>query len=201
MKFYQLIRPFLFKLNPELAHNLSIDLLKHNLILGGKNKNYKSLANRVFNIDFTNPIGLAAGYDKNAQTFNNLAKFGFGFVECGTVTPKPQIGNPKPRLFRLENDLAIINRMGFNNKGMDYFWHRLKNKKNPQQIVGVNIGKNKHTKNESIDYIKCLDKLYELASYITINISSPNTKNLRDIQNSQKLDNFLREIKTKKQEL
>jgi dihydroorotate dehydrogenase len=194
MNFYTLIKPLLFKLKPETAHDLSIFALKYNLLPKGTVKNYKILRNEVFNINFNNPIGLAAGYDKNAQIFNNLDNFGFGFVECGTVTPKAQSGNVKPRLFRLEEDGAIINRMGFNNKGADSFLNNIKNKKNLEQIVGINIGKNKNTTDESKDYLICLKKFYSVASYITINISSPNTKNLRDIQKAPKLKIFLEKI-------
>ena len=201
MDSYKFIRPILFCFKPETAHNLSIFALKHNLVPKHKISYYKSLKNRVFGIDFDNPIGIAAGYDKNAQVFNELNNFGFGFVECGTVTPKAQEGNPKPRLFRLNQDKAVINRMGFNNAGIEYFYQNVKDKKNPQQILGINIGKNKDTKDESEDYLKCLDKLYEFASYITINISSPNTKDLRDIQKVNLLDDFLKKINERKTEL
>lgn len=194
MNFYPFIKPILFQLDPELAHNLAIFSLNNKLILGNKIQNYKSLKNNVLGIDFENPIGMAAGFDKNAQIFNNLGKFGFGFVECGTVTPKAQKGNPKPRLFRLPEDKAIINRMGFNNHGLDCFLNNVKNKKDSKQILGINIGKNKDTEDEVIDYLTCLKALYPFASYITINISSPNTKNLRNIQKSEILDNFLSQI-------
>ncbi len=198
MNFYQFIKPALFCLNPETAHNLSISALKYNLVPKNTIKHYNSLQSRVFDIDFSNPIGLAAGFDKNAAIFNNLNKFGFGFIECGTVTPKPQMGNSKPRLFRLKEDRAIINRMGTNNKGVDNFLKNVKNKKDPLQILGINIGKNATTKDQIKDYLICLDNLYKFASYITINISSPNTKNLRDIQKAENLEEFLQEINTKK---
>lgn len=197
MNFYHYFKPILFCFKPETAHSLSIFALKYNLVPKHKTYNYKSLNNKVFGIDFENPVGIGAGYDKNAQIFNNLNDFGFGFVECGSVTPKPQIGNPKPRLFRLTQDQAVINRMGFNNKGIELFCQNVKNKKNPQQILGINIGKNKDTKDETEDYLKCLDKLYEFASYIAINISSPNTANLREIQKANLLTNFLNEINKK----
>ena len=196
--FYKIIRPLLFCLNAETSHNLSISILKHNLLPRKKIINYKSLNNTIFNINFTNPIGLAAGYDKNAEIFNELNNYSFGFIECGTVTPKAQKGNSKPRLFRLTKDRAIINRMGFNNKGIDCFTKNIAHKKNFQQIIGSNIGKNKDTKNEIDDYLICLEKTYNFSSYITINISSPNTKNLRNLQKADQLAVFLKQIMQKK---
>ncbi len=198
---YKIIRPFIFRLEPEAAHDLSIKILKYNILPRFKNKKYQSLKNNVFNLDFSNPIGLAAGYDKNAQIFNQLDKYSFGFIECGTVTPRAQKGNPKPRLFRLTKDRAIINRMGFNNKGIDYFVNNFKNKTNKTQILGANIGKNKDTINEIEDYLICLDKIYNLSSYITINISSPNTKNLRKLQDADQLELFSQKIMQKNHEL
>lgn len=201
MNFYQLLKPALFCLKPETAHNLSIFGLKYNLVPKHKVVHYKNLETKVFGLNFENPIGIAAGYDKNAETFNNLSAFGFGFIECGTVTPQPQKGNPKPRLFRLAQDHAVINRMGFNNKGVEFFRKNVAAKKNSQQILGINIGKNKDTQDETEDYLKCLDKLYEFASYITINISSPNTANLREIQKANLLENFLQKINKKTADL
>jgi dihydroorotate dehydrogenase len=198
MNFYKIVKPILFLLKPETAHDLSILALKNNLIVGNKVKNYPRLENKIFTIDFPNPLGMAAGYDKNAEVFNALNKFGFGFVECGTVTPKAQDGNPKPRLFRLESDKAVINKMGFNNRGVEYFFNNVEQKKHKDQIVGINIGKNKDTQDESADYLTCLEELYKLASYITINISSPNTKNLRNIQKEDILSDFLKKIVHKK---
>lgn len=201
MNYYRVIKPILFKLDPELAHNLSIFVIKNNLVPTHKTHHYPTLESDVFGIKFKNPVGLAAGYDKNAQIFNELEKFGFGFVECGTVTPKAQYGNPKPRLFRLSEDEAIINRMGFNNMGGDHFLQNIQKKSNSSQILGINIGKNKDTESEVEDYLEGLEKLYQFASYITINISSPNTKNLRNIQKSENLEKFLQEIIYKKQNL
>lgn len=198
MNFYPFVKPFLFQLDPELAHNLAILALKKNLLPKFPTKSYLSLENKVFGINFENPVGMAAGFDKNADVFNNLNNCGFGFVECGTVTPQAQSGNSKPRLFRLVEDKAIINRLGFNNKGADYFLENVKNKQNPKQILGINIGKNKDTIDEASDYLLGLEKFYQFASYITINISSPNTKNLRNIQKAEILDQFLEKITNKK---
>jgi dihydroorotate dehydrogenase len=201
VNYYQYFKPLLFKLPPETAHNLAIKALQYGILPKPKITNYPSLKNNIFGIDFENPVGMAAGFDKNAEVFSALYNFGFGFVECGTVTPKAQAGNPKPRLFRLEEDQAIINRLGFNNKGSDYFLENIKNKKSDQQIIGINIGKNKDTKNAIDDYLKLLDQLYDYGSYITVNISSPNTKNLRDLQKADELEVFLQAIMHKKNQL
>ena len=205
MSLYKIFRPAIFKIEPETAHNLAIDLLRflpNASSLFCLNKNYENLHTKLWNLDFTNPIGMAAGFDKNAAVALTLEKFGFGFVECGTVTPLAQIGNPQPRIFRLEQDHAIINRLGFNNLGAENF------AKNIAQILpkisvplGINIGKNKDTEDAISDYLLLLQKFYEKASYITVNISSPNTKNLRDLQNENQLDLFLSEIIKKKNEL
>ncbi len=203
MSIYQIIRPLVFKLEPESAHNLAINFLKYlprfsSLLT--KNKEFSSLSNQVFGIDFVNPVGMAAGFDKNAEVFASLFNFGFGFVEVGTATPKPQMGNPKPRLFRLENDLAIINRFGFNNCGAEAFAKNFQNSRKMadkmgffSRPLGINIGKNKDG-NLFEDYEFMLREFYFSSHYITINISSPNTKNLRDIQNPEQLDNFLLRI-------
>lgn len=203
---YSCLKPFLFKLNPEKAHDLAIFALKHGLVSHPKITEYPSLHVSVFGIDFANPIGMAAGFDKNAAVFDNLFNFGFGFVETGTVTPKPQTGNEKPRLFRLVEDEAIINRLGFNNLGIEEYLKniskkRLNEKQILGQILGINIGKNKDTINAVEDYLILLEKVYAKSNYITINISSPNTKNLRDLQKADELDSFLKAIFTKKNEL
>lgn len=199
---YSILKPLLFKLNPETAHNLAIWALANNLVFAPKITEYPSLQTKVFGLDFCNPIGMAAGFDKNAQIFANLFNFGFGFVEVGTVTPKPQIGNEKPRIFRLEEDLAIINRLGFNNLGIDNFLENISKNSAPNKILGkilgINIGKNKDTQNAIDDYLLLLRKTYGHSSYITINISSPNTKNLRDLQKADELDLFLQAIFTEK---
>lgn len=194
------IRPILFQIDAEKAHNLAIFALKNNLIKYPKIRNYDSLKVSISGVDFDNPIAMAAGFDKNAAVFSNLFKFGFGAVESGTVTPNAQIGNPKPRIFRLKKDKAIINRLGFNNVGIDKFLQNI-SKQSKQQNFGINIGKNKDQKDAVADYIDLMDKIYSLSSYITINISSPNTKDLRNIQKKSELDIFLKQIVAKKSEL
>ncbi len=212
MSFYKLFRPVFFYLKAENAHNLAINFLKflpNFVTLFCFNKKHQNLQNKVWNIDFLNPIGLAAGFDKNAQTVLTLAKFGFGFIEVGTITPKPQEGNLKPRMFRLQKDKAIINRLGFNNLGaelaaqnIEQLLHHINFAKSESNLIlGINIGKNKDTKNFADDYIKMLDKFYRQATYITINISSPNTKNLRDIQKEENLEEFLQKIVAQKQNI
>ena len=205
MNLYQIIRPIIFKLDPEKAHNLAIDFLKflpNSATLFSLNKNYENLNQKLLGLDFTNPIGMAAGFDKNAEVIFTLSKFGFGFVEAGTTTPKAQMGNELPRMFRLEEDRAIINRLGFNNLGAEVFLDNFNKKiKDISCPVGINIGKNKDTQNALDDYLPLLEKFYVKASYITINISSPNTKNLRDLQKEDQLDLFLSEIMSKKNQL
>ncbi len=201
MNLYNLFRPLIFKIEPEKAHNLAINFLKfcpRAATIFTLNHNYKNLQQKLWDIDFTNPIGMAAGFDKNAEVVATLEKFGFGFVEAGTVTPKPQAGNEKPRIFRLQEDLAIINRLGFNNFGAEFFEKNLPKISVP---LGINIGKNKDTEEALNDYLPLLEKFYQKATYITVNISSPNTKNLRDLQNENHLDLFLSEISKKKNEL
>jgi len=202
---YNVIRTILFIFSPERAHKLSLSALQWmnrlnllNLLFGRT----QSLPTTVMGITFPNPIGLAAGLDKNGDYINALSACGFGFIEIGTITPIAQPGNPKPRLFRLESDAAIINRMGFNNKGVEYLIERIKNS-NPKCILGVNIGKNKITKNEEAtsDYLKCFRKVYPYADYITINISSPNTPGLRDLQHGKALDDLLFQLKQEQTEL
>ncbi len=205
MTIYQIFRPLIFKLDPEIAHNLAINFLKFlpkSATVFSLNKNYENLNQKLWDLDFTSPIGMAAGFDKNAEIALTLEKFGFGFIEVGTVTPNAQTGNIKPRIFRLKEDRAIINRLGFNNLGAQNF---LKNIDNISQRIscplGINIGKNKDTLEALHDYLQLLEMFYQKASYITINISSPNTKNLRDLQNEDQLDLFLSEIMVKKDQL
>lgn len=198
---YNLLRPLLFKMDPEDAHNLAIKYLKFfpNLsTIFTENIEYPNLKTEICGIKLSSPIGLAAGFDKNAESLIALSKFGFGFVEAGTVTPLAQNGNEKPRLFRLEEDEAIINRFGFNNLGSEVFLQNIQNSKN--RILcpfGVNIGKNKDSIDAFADYDLLLEKFYNIAPYITINISSPNTKNLRDLQNQDQLENFLLKVSDK----
>lgn len=203
MSFYKIIRPVIFALPEEFAHDFALKLLKSGLIPKAPKPNYPKeiLSSEIFDLHFKNPVGLAAGLDKNAVAIDNLISQGFGFAEVGTVTPMPQSGNPKPRLFRLKEDEAIINRMGFNNNGIEKFRLNLLNRKKTDGIIGANIGKNKDSANNADDYIISLRKIYGLSDYITINISSPNTPNLREIQKSDILDNFLSEIKSEHEKL
>ena len=194
----KIILPVLFLFDPEKVHNFTFLLFKIflNIPFVGflVQKIYsvdnKKLSKKLFGIEFKNPVGLAAGFDKNAKLYNELSRFGFGFIEIGTVTPIAQAGNPKKRLFRLTNDQGIINRMGFNNDGMHKIAARLK--KNKNILIGGNIGKNKSTPNDKAvnDYLLCFNYLFDFVDYFVINVSSPNTPNLRELQNT----NFLRVI-------
>ena len=159
-----------------MAHDLAIKSLKYNFLPEDifTVENESILETKIFNNKIKNPIGLAAGFDKSAEVYNSLFKFGFGFIEVGTVTPKEQYGNPKPRVFRLENDRALINRLGFNNDGLEKVSKRLQ-KILLTDFLGINIGPNKDSKNRINDYLKCIKEIYNFANYITINISSPNT--------------------------
>ncbi len=203
MNFYKILNPLIYKLDPEKAHNLAIKFLKflpNSATIFAINNDYQNLHNEVCGIDFTNPIGLAAGFDKNAEVAKTLTKFGFGFIEIGTVTKQPQIGNKKPRLFRLAEDGAIINRLGFNNYGADFFAKNLTDISS-SIVLGVNLGKNESTNDALADYLFLLNKFYQRASYITVNISSPNTKNLRDLQKGDQLDGLLEGVMNRKQDL
>ena len=186
------LRSLIFKLDPETAHNLAIKSLKLNFVpnILDKNKGDSFFKTRLFNKDLENPIGMAAGFDKNAEVYNSLFKLGFGFVEVGTITPEPQFGNPKPRVFRLEEDEALINRLGFNNVGSKEAFNNINND-SPKGLLGINIGPNKDTKNRIEDYLKCFRTLNSLGDYITINISSPNTDNLRSFHNPKELEELL----------
>ena len=192
---FSYLRPYIFSLDPESAHDLAIKSLKYNFIPQSffDVKNEEMLSTSLFRKKLKNPIGLAAGFDKSAEVYNSLLRLGFGFIEIGTVTPIKQLGNPKPRIFRLEKDRALINRLGFNNDGMDMVSRRLTNKL-PDEFLGVNIGPNKDTKNKILDFLKCLNQLYKFASYITINISSPNTEGLRDFHEDHLLTELLTQI-------
>lgn len=213
MGMYKIFRPIIFLLDAEKAHNLAINFLRlfPNLAnIFSHKRRYKNLEKEVCGLKFKSPIGLAAGFDKNGQVVKAMSGFGFGFVEVGTVTPRPQSGNEKPRIFRLQKDRAIINRLGFNNKGADQLERNLArfdfaksgDKKTTNNIIcGINIGKNKDSQSNVGDYLNLLERFYQKASYITVNISSPNTKNLRDIQKADYLDDFLSQIMAKKQEL
>lgn len=205
LNIYPFLRNIFFKLDAETAHNISLKSLRlvNNFGLSrfffGKRK---LLPTKVMGIEFPNPVGLAAGLDKNGDYFEALSKCGFGFVEIGTVTPRPQVGNPLPRLFRLPEAEAIINRMGFNNYGVDYLVDQVK-KTNYKGVLGINIGKNKDTPAEySVDdYLICLKKVYPYADYVTVNISSPNTPGLRDLQFGDALDELLAALKEEQKQL
>ena len=194
------IRPLIFKLDPEFAHSLAIKALKTNLFLKQKIPEDLYLKSTLFGKEIKNPIGIAAGFDKDAEVYNSLFNLGFGFVEVGTVTPLKQYGNKKPRVFRLENDKALINRLGFNNSGSDNVSKRIKKNK-PIGILGVNIGPNWDSKDRVEDYLIGFKKFHNLADYITINISSPNTENLRDFHNLDELENLLDKIFAEKRKL
>ena len=194
----KIVSPFLFLFDPESVHNFTFILLKLSfkfpltkyIVSFFLSLEDPKLEKQLFGLNFKNPVGVAAGLDKNAAHIREFSTFGFGFVEVGTITPEPQIGNPKKRLFRLEKDNAIINRMGFNNEGLEKILIRLKN--DYDVIIGGNIGKNKSTPNAEakLDYLKCFKKLYDYVDYFVINISSPNTPGLRELQTP----NFLRDL-------
>ena len=190
---YALARPLLFALDPERAHELTLGLADAPLRLGLLRVAHAPGAPvRAMGLEFPNAVGLAAGLDKNAGHVDALARLGFGFLEVGTVTPRPQPGNPRPRLFRLPRAQALINRMGFNNVGLDAFLDNL-GRASWRGILGVNIGKNADTPIERAaeDYALCLERVYARASYVTVNVSSPNTKNLRDLQSADSLEALL----------
>ena len=190
MFFYSFLKSLLFLFDPEIAHRITINYLKFARFK--KPKLYKVLQSEVFGLNFQNPIGIAAGFDKNGEVAHNLINLGFGFSEVGTVTPKPQPGNPRPRVFRLKDDRAIINRLGFNSVGFSEVKTKLE--KIGDNIIGVNIGANKNSKDFSEDYIKGIKFFSTLASYITINISSPNTPGLRNLEVLENLDVLLDKI-------
>ena len=196
------IRSLIFKLDPETAHNLAIKSLKFNFIpnIIEEDKNNPLFKTKLFNKVLDNPIGMAAGFDKNAEVYNSLFKLGFGFVEVGTITPLKQYGNPKPRVFRLVEDEALINRLGFNNLGAKNIIERI-NRNKSTGLLGINIGPNKDTQDKMSDYIECLKIFDGVADYITINISSPNTENLRSFHNQKKLDELLQKLDKEKKNL
>ncbi len=200
---YSILRPLLFNLSPEKAHKVTLALLTFALAIPGMKAifsklyhvKHPKLEREVFGLKFPNPVGLAAGFDKDAKHYEDLACFGFGFFEIGTITPKPQDGNPQPRLFRLPKDQALINRMGFNNGGLDNAIERLKHR-NPNLIVGGNIGKNKVTPNDEAvnDYIICFEGLFPYVDYFVVNVSSPNTPGLRELQEKEPLTHLLKTL-------
>ena len=190
MNRYRALRPLLFLLPAEPAHHLALKALQWGLVPAPKREPTPVLAQHINGLHFPNPVGLAAGFDKNAVALSSLLAQGFGFVEAGTLTPKPQTGNPKPRLFRLREDCAVINRLGFNNAGMHEAAKRLAFRP-AQGVVGINIGKNKDSTDAVADYVTGLKNLSPWADYITINISSPNTQGLRDLQQAEALTRLL----------
>lgn len=202
------IRPLLFKFDPEEVHHFTFKSLRVLFRIPGISNLLRKkylvedvrLEREVFGIKFKNPVGLAAGFDKNAQLYKELDSLGFGFIEIGTVTPKPQEGNDKKRLFRLKEDNAIINRMGFNNEGVEAAVKRLKSNKNV--LIGGNIGKNKSTPNEEAvnDYLICFDALFEYVDYFVVNVSSPNTPNLRELQDKEPLMHLLQTLQNRNKE-
>ena len=196
------IRPLIFKVDPEKAHTLAIKSLKLNLIpnIFDENKNDSIFQTKIFEKDLDNPIGMAAGFDKNAEVYNALFKLGFGFVEVGTITPLKQYGNPKPRVFRLVEDEALINRLGFNNHGAEIVKERIKRNKK-LGLLGINIGPNKDSSDRLNDYLIGLKTFYDDADYITINISSPNTENLRTFHEGNKLQDLLKAIMIERKNL
>lgn len=198
---YRFIQPFLHLLEAERAHGLAIAALKHGLIPAASAVENDILTQELWGLKFKNPVGLAAGFDKNAEAASALLKHGFGFVECGTVTPRPQAGNPKPRVFRLTEDKGVVNRLGFNNKGIDVFLENVPPREGRNGIVGLNIGKNKSTANALDDYLLLLERVYDAADYITVNISSPNTQGLRDLQEKSVLEVLLKTLLKKREEL
>ena len=201
---YSLIRRALFIADPETAHGLALEGLRLGYGVGATQLLCKTrgLPVTVMGLQFPNPVGMAAGMDKKGDYIDALGSVGFGFIEIGTVTPRPQPGNPKPRIFRLEKANAMINRLGFNNKGVDYLVRQVK-KRRFSGILGINIGKNFDTPNDKAadDYLVCLEKVYPHADYITINISSPNTRGLRDLQDAEQFDSLLATLNSKRLEL
>ncbi len=199
---YQLLKPLLFRLPPERAHALTVQGLAATLALPGVSEVFRKtyhfeaprLERTVFGIPFQNPVGLAAGFDKDGKYYRDMSSLGFGFLELGTVTPRPQVGNPQPRLFRLPADRALINRMGFNNEGVEALARRLLRDGRPGRVVlGGNIGKNKTTPNAEAtsDYVTCFERLFSLVDYFVVNVSSPNTPNLRALQDREPLTALL----------
>jgi dihydroorotate dehydrogenase len=191
--FDRLAQPLLRKLEPEDAHGLVIKALKAAPLLRAPHDD-RRLATRVFGLNFPNPIGLAAGFDKHAEVPDALLRLGFGFVEVGTVTPQPQAGNPRPRVFRLDADQGVINRLGFNSQGSDAALSRLAARANAGGIVGINVGANKDTPDRIVDYVRLIELFAPVASYVTVNISSPNTPGLRTMQQAAVLDDLLARV-------
>jgi dihydroorotate dehydrogenase len=204
MIYQYLLKPILFRFSAEKAHYITVSLLKFVLAIPGLgwmfrqyySVNDPKLERKLFGLIFPNPVGLAAGFDKDGKSYDAISALGFGFVEIGTVTPVGQEGNDKPRLFRLPDEQGLINRMGFNNEGVDALVSRLKTRKKSNVIIGGNIGKNKITPNEdaSSDYVKCFNALFDYVDYFVVNVSSPNTPGLRELQEKEPLTQLLSEL-------
>ena len=194
---FDILRPFLFKFSPEIAHSMAIKALKFGYIPPVKLNKSSLIEISFLSKKLLSPVGIAAGFDKNAEVYNALLNLGFGFVEVGTITPNPQFGNPKPRVFRLEEDQALINRLGFNNEGSKEISSRIKKNK-PKGLLGVNIGPNKDSENRINDFIECFKIFHNLADYLTINISSPNTENLRNFHGKKELGDLINAISAEK---
>jgi len=192
-------RSLIFKIDPEIAHGLAIKSLKFNFLqnIFDESKDDPIFQTNLFGKDISNPIGVAAGFDKNAEVYNALFKLGFGFVEVGTITPKKQYGNSKPRVFRLTQDQALINRLGFNNLGAENISSRIRSNV-PNGLLGINIGPNKDTEDRLNDYLVGFRTFHDISDYITINISSPNTENLRELHNQEKLEGLISSIEKEK---
>lgn len=188
---FTVLRPLIHLLPPETAHNLGLFALRHGMMPGARKNVAASLKAHVWGKAFANPVGLAAGFDKNAVAVNALLKQGFGFVECGTVTPLAQAGNARPRIFRLSEDRAVINRLGFNNRGLGVFVEHFRKRNVALGVAGANLGKNKDATNAVADYVTGLQAVHAHADYITVNISSPNTQGLRDLQHKEALGQLL----------
>tara|TARA_Y100000768_G_scaffold63020_1_gene43126 strand:- start:948 stop:2000 length:1053 start_codon:yes stop_codon:yes gene_type:complete len=195
----KLFQFYITKTEPEKAHKLALQLIKNPFLLKNpfSKKNFKNLNQKIFNINFNSPIGLAAGFDKNGEVYNEIAKLGFGFTEIGTVTPEPQFGNQRPRVFRLLEDNALINRLGFPNNGMAEIRSRM-DKNLPKGVCGLNIGPNKENAKDINDYILCFEQFYNIASYITINISSPNTPGLRQQHKDENIIRLIDELNVRR---
>lgn len=198
VNYYSFIRPFLFLFPPETMHHLAIFILRKGYLPSQETGHFPRLSQQLFGKNFFHPLGLAAGFDKNGEGITSLTRQGLSFIEIGTVTPEPQPGNPKPRIFRLTEDQAIINRLGFNNKGASYVLEHLKKCPPHHCIMGINIGKNKTTEDPLEDYLTLLDLFYGHSDYITINISSPNTPGLRQLQEKASLATLLSALTERK---
>jgi dihydroorotate dehydrogenase len=200
-KAFSLLRPLVHTIPPEYAHDLGLFALKHGLLPAALQQTFPQLATDFCGLHFKNPVGIAAGFDKNAVAINALFDQGFGYIEAGTVTPKPQTGNAKPRVFRLQNDNAVINRLGFNNEGLDMFIENFKRRYSDKGLAGANIGKNKDSSDAVADYVTGLEAVYPYADYVTVNISSPNTQGLRALQEGEALHDLLSNLKITREKL